>query len=381
MFLSFDKPFTLDRIVRIFIVLVLIFCFILLVRYLSDVLIPLAIAIMLAYIFDPVVDLVQKVIKPRAPAVIITILMVGVIITGMGFLIIPLMIKEIVHLGELLGNLINSPVSKDDGSFAQQIWLFIMQFIDTQQIKNILSEDQLYSIGKSIAEKMLPGVWGVIQGALSFLSGIFMFTIVIMYMIFLLIGYDKYRAGWKKLVPINYRENLFEFIYEFKMIMNKYFRGQALIALIQGIIFAISFSIVGIPMSIFLGLFLALLNMIPYMQILGVIPAFLLAIVHALDTGQNVWTILIIVSAIFLLTQAFQDYFLTPKILGKVTGLNPVLIILSIFTWGKLFGFLGLIIALPLTFLILSYYRRTLVAYNKRYLHEHMGKMHHGDSE
>jgi predicted PurR-regulated permease PerM len=352
-----------------------------LVRYLSDVLIPFAIAVVLAYIFDPVVNLIQKIIKPRAPAVIITILLVALILTAIGFLIIPLMYKEIVHLGEMLSNLINSPAAKDEGTFANRVWLFLMQFIDVQQIKKFFSEEQLYSIGKTLAEKMLPGIWGVIQGTLSFLSGIFIFTIVIMYMIFLLIGYDKYRAGWKKLIPINYRDDVFEFVYEFKMIMNKYFRGQALIALIQGIIFAISFSIVGIPMSIFLGLLLALLNMIPYMQILGIIPTFLLAIVHALDTGQNIWTVLIIVSAIFIATQALQDYFLTPKILGKVTGLNPVLIILSIFTWGKLFGFLGLIIALPLTYLILSYYRRSLVDYNKHYLEEHLGEKHRGDSE
>lgn len=381
MFLNFEKPFTFDRVFRILIVLVLLLGSIMLIRYLSDVLIPFAIAVVLAYIFDPVVDLVQKVIKPRAPAVIFTILMIALIITSIGFLIIPLMYNEIVHLGELLANLMNSPASKDDNSFAHKLWLFFMQFIDAEQIKKIFSQEQLYSIGKSIAEKMLPGILGVIQGALSILSGLFIFTIVIMYMIFLLIGYDKYRAGWKKLIPINYRENVFEFVSEFKNIMNKYFRGQALIALIQGIIFTISFSILGIPMSIFLGLFLTLLNMIPYTQILGVIPTFLLAAVHALDTGQNIWTVLIIVSIIFIFTQALQDYFLTPKILGKVTGLNPVLIILSIFTWSKLFGFLGLIIALPITFLILSYYRRMLVTYNKHYLHEHKAELHHNDSE
>jgi predicted PurR-regulated permease PerM len=381
MIFNSDKPYTLDRIFRTIIALAVIISIIFLIRYLSDILIPLAVAIMLAYIFDPVVDLVQKIIKPRAPAVIITILLIVALLTLIGFLIIPIMFREIVHLGEMLSNLVNSSASKEDGSFAHNVWAMILQFVDVKQIQKMFSEEQLYSIGKSILEKMLPGIWGFVHGTISFISGIFIFTIVIMYMIFLLIGFDKYRAGWKKLVPLKYRENVFDFVNEFKTIMNKYFRGQALIALIQGVIFAIAFSIVGIPMSIFLGIFLALLNMVPYMQILGVIPTFLLAIVHALDTGQNIWSILIIVSAIFLITQALQDYFLTPKILGKVTGLNPVLIILSILTWSKIFGFLGLIIALPLTYLILSYYRRLLVSYNKQYFHEHREEMHHGDSE
>jgi predicted PurR-regulated permease PerM len=381
MFLNIDKPFTVDRIVRIIITLSIIIGLVLFIRYLSDILIPFAIAVMLAYIFNPVVYLVQKLIKPRAPAVIITLILIAIIVTGLGFLIIPLMYKELVHLGELLTNLVNSSAAKEEGSFAHSIWAFIMQFIDVKHIQSLFSQEQLYSIGKSLLEKMLPGIWGVIQGTVSFISGIFMITIVFMYMIFLLIGFDKYRAGWKKLIPINYRDNVFDFVNEFKYIMNKYFRGQAIIALIQGIIFGIAFSIVGIPMSIFLGIFLAFLNMIPYMQFLGAIPAFLFAIVHALDTGQNIWTTMIIVSAIFLITQAIQDYILTPKILGKVTGLNPVLIILSIFTWSKIFGFLGLIIALPLTYLILSYYRRMLVAYNKQYLHEHRKEMHHHDSE
>jgi predicted PurR-regulated permease PerM len=381
MFLQFDKPFTFDRIIRILIILVLFFCTILLIRYLSDVLIPFAVAVLLAYIFDPVVDLVQKVIKPRTPAVVITILFIALIITGISLLIIPLMFNEIVRLGEILSNLVNSPASRDEDSLAYKIWLIIIQFIDEKQLQNLFNEEQLYNIGKSVAEKMLPGIWGVIQGALSFLSGIIIFTIVIMYTIFLLIGYDKYNSAVKNMIPIKFKDNIIEFVHEFKSIMNKYFRGQALIALIQGTILAISFSIVGLPMSIFLGLFIGLLNMIPYMQILGIIPTYLIGTIYALDSGNSIWTILIIISLIFVATQLLQDYFLTPKILGKVTGLNPVLIILSIFTWGKLLGFLGLILALPLTYLIISYYRRMLVEYNKRYLNELNEEMHQHDSE
>ena len=113
-------------------------------------------------------------------------------------------------------------------------------------------------------------------------------------------------------------------------------------------------------MAILLGLFIGLLNMVPYLQIIGLIPAFLLALVHALDTGGSLWTMLALTGLVFVVAQIIQDAILTPRIMGKEMGLSPAMILLSLSIWGKLLGIFGLIIALPMTCLLVAYYRRFL---------------------
>ena len=113
-------------------------------------------------------------------------------------------------------------------------------------------------------------------------------------------------------------------------------------------------------MAILLGLFIGLLNMVPYLQMIGIIPAVLLALVHALETGTNFWMVLGLTGLVFAVAQIVQDAFLVPKIMGDVTGLSPAAILLSLSIWGKLLGIFGLLIALPMTCLLLAYYQRLL---------------------
>ena len=120
-------------------------------------------------------------------------------------------------------------------------------------------------------------------------------------------------------------------------------------------------------MAIGLGLFIGLLNMVPYLQTLGFIPCIILALVKSADTGQNFWLIMLSVLIVFAVVQLIQDGFLTPKIMGHVTGLNAAIILLSLSIWGSLLGMLGMIIALPLTTLLLSYYQRYIIQREKVY--------------
>ena len=140
--------------------------------------------------------------------------------------------------------------------------------------------------------------------------------------------------------------------------MNRYFRGQALVAFCVGVLFSIGFLIIDFPLAIGLGMFIGLLNMVPYLQIIGFIPTILLALLKAADTGQNFWWVLGLALLVFCIVQLIQDTILVPKIMGKITGLNPAIILLSLSVWGSLMGMLGMIIALPCTTLLLSYYQR-----------------------
>ena len=177
----------------------------------------------------------------------------------------------------------------------------------------------------------------------------------------LLLDYETVRA-WKNLVPSPHRDSIVGFVDDFESAMSNYFRGQAAVASICGVLFALGFVLVGLPLGILLGLFVGLLNMIPYLQIIGLIPAGLLALMHAVQSGTNIWMVLGLTGLVFVVVQIIQDVILVPRIMGKVTGLNPAMMMLALSIWGKLLGLLGMIIALPLTCLLLVYYRRLINA-------------------
>jgi predicted PurR-regulated permease PerM len=101
--------------------------------------------------------------------------------------------------------------------------------------------------------------------------------------------------------------------------------------------------------------------MVPYLQLVGFIPTILLAVVKAADTGESFWLIMLSALIVFAVVQTIQDTILTPKIMGHVTGLNPAIILLSLSIWGSLLGILGMVIALPLTTLLITYYQRYVI--------------------
>ena len=183
-----------------------------------------------------------------------------------------------------------------------------------------------------------------------------------------MLDYEVIAEGWLHLLPNKYRTFASNLVHDVQDGMNRYFRGQALVAFCVGILFSIGFLIIDFPMAIALGLFIGALNMVPYLQIIGFFPTVLLAILKAADTGENFWIIIacalaayIINGNRFYIVQIIQDTFLVPKIMGKITGLNPAIILLSLSIWGSLMGMLGMIIALPLTTLMLSYYQRFII--------------------
>lgn len=138
--------------------------------------------------------------------------------------------------------------------------------------------------------------------------------------------------------------------------MSRYFRGQAMVSLLVGIVFAIEFSIIGLPMAIVFGMFIGVLNMVPYLQLISFPVAAFLCLVASVDSGASFWSLFGWTFAAYCICQVIQDLIFIPSIMKQQMGLNPAIIFLSLSIWGYVLGFVGLIIALPLTTLIISYY-------------------------
>ena len=356
------KEYNLDRVVRILFSAAVVLGLIWLTGYLSDVLIPFAVALLLAYLLNPLVLLVQRKIRNRSAAVLLSLGAVAAVAVILGLLVIPLIMKEISHMGTIVSQTLGDATLAERAAkiLPSGLWQRIQGYLATEEVQRFFKSRDFWQILVQGARKILPGAWGVVTGATSFLLGIVGLAVIILYLIFVLLDYERIRQGWRNLVPPAYRDSVAEFVSEFEMAMTRYFRGQALVSAIGAVLSCIGFVLIGLPMGILLGLLMGLLNMVPYLQALAIIPAFLLAIFKALETGSSPWMTLGLTALVLAVVQIIQDWFVAPKIMGKVTGLNPALMLLSLSVWGKLLGFLGLIIALPMTCLILAYYRRLL---------------------
>ncbi|KPJ78557.1 MAG: hypothetical protein AMJ54_02740 [Deltaproteobacteria bacterium SG8_13] len=364
MVLSNDKPYTFDRVVRILIGVGFLAGLVWLMGYLSDVLIPFAVAFLLAYLINPLVVLIQRKIPNRTVAVLLGLLIVVIVFAALVAVVVPMVVKEMVDMGRLLSAL------AEDSDLARRaatmlpadLWQTIKDYAARPEVRDLFNSASFWKNVQAAAGKVLPGVWGLVTGTATVIMSIVGLAVVGLYLIFLLFDYQKFSRGWKGLIPEPYREPFVDFVDDFESAMNNYFRGQAAVASICGVLFAVGFAVIGLPLGILLGLLMGLLNMVPYLQIIGFIPAALLAVFHALEAGMSVWAVLGLTALVIAVVQIVQDAILVPKIMGKVTGLNPAMIMLSLSIWGKLLGLLGLIIALPMTYLLLAYYRRFLAA-------------------
>ena len=290
-------------------------------------------------------------LKNRILCIVITLLLILAFIAGIVYLIIPPIISEFMKFRSVTAEFI-----QDNGgtSMAFAIEKFLERHIDQNVILQLLHE-------KNVMEAMRVAVnqlWSLVSQTVDIVFALIGFCIVILYLFFILMDYEELSDGWIKLVPKRNRKVAAKLVEDVQHGMNSYFRGQALVAFLVGILFSIGFLIIDFPLAIGLGLFIGFLNLVPYLQAVGFIPTILLAWLKANDTGESFWFILLTAIIVFIVVQSIQDAILVPKIMGKLMGLNPAVILLSLSVWGSLMGMIGLIIALPLTTLILSYYRQ-----------------------
>lgn len=348
------KTFTFDRVVRILISIVIMIAAYLLIQRLSSVLIPFLVAWLIAYLLYPIVTFIQYKcrVKSRILSIIITVLLIVGIIVGGGYLIIPPIIEEMTHVKDIVVEYFSTDSTV--ASVSGEVQNYIKRNIDINELTKALTVQDV----SQFVEEKVPQFFSFISSSVSAIVGFIASLIAIIYLFFILVDYELMAEGLFKMVPKGKRNIVHDIMLDLQKGMNGYFRGQAIIAMCVGILFSIGFLIIGLPLAIPLGLFIGFLNLVPYLQVIGFIPTIILALLKAYDTGQSFWGILLSALIVFAVVQAIQDWVLTPRIMGKVTGLNAAVILLSLSIWGSLLGFVGLIVALPLTTLIVSYYKR-----------------------
>ena len=360
--MSPHTPFTLDRVVRMVIAICLFLGILWLINTLKAVLLPFCVACLLAYMCEPFVQYNRRLLhlKGRTVAIFVTLFELIFFLAVLCYFLVPMVITEMEQVGTVLHRYATEELNIS--VLPQDIQQFVRRNIDLRAVSNLLSKQEWLSI----IEESLSTTWSIISGSISLLLGVISWFIVILYVVFIMIDYDKLSSGFKNMVPPKYRHISNKIGRDIKHSMNHYFRGQALVSFIVGILFCIGFLIIGLPMAIVLGLFIGLLNMVPYLQLISILPAAILCLVYTASGQGDFWSIAAGTTAVYCIVQVIQDFILTPKIMGKAMGLNPAIILLSLSVWGTLLGLIGMIIALPLTTLLLSYYNNYIIHPNER---------------
>ena len=351
------KKITFDSFIRSIMAVIIVVGIVMLLNRLSSVLLPFFLAWLISYLLFPLVKFFQYRchLRFRIVGIFATFLVVAIVVAGLLMLMIPPMVEE----GARVKDLLIAYVSHDAlmSNIPNMIEDFIHDHFTTEDIKALITQEGFIDTIK----QTIPRIWNVLSQSVNILSSVFTLTMVLLYTLFILLDYEQFSTGWILMFPKRYRNLATQVVGDIEQGMNKYFRGQGIVAFCVGVLFSIGFLIIDFPMAIGLGMFIGLLNMVPYLQLLGFIPTIILAIVKAADTGQNFWFIMLAALIVFAVVQAIQDTILTPKIMGKVMGLNSAIILLSLSIWGALLGILGMIIALPMTTLLITYYQKYIV--------------------
>ena len=347
-----EKEITFDRFVRILGIVLLVGGVMYTMNFLSSVLLPFFVAWLLAYLMYPIVKFVQyKLHVPtRALSIIVALVFVFAVIGGVFYLIIPPMIDQFEKLGDIVMQYVKQGTNGESFQAVVQQWLHD----NRQAIEQVFKRKDVSDAIKSA----MPKLFSVLGQTANVILSIVASLITLLYMFFILLDYEYLSSSWIKIFPKKVRPFWQSLMKDVERELNSYIRGQSLVALIMGILFCIGFTIIDFPMAIGLGILIGIMDLVPYLHTFALIPTAFLALLKAADTGQNFWVILASAVAVFCIVQVIIDMVVTPKVMGKAMGLNPAILLLALSVWGTLLGFIGLIIALPLTTILIAYYQR-----------------------
>ena len=347
-----QKEITFSTFIRWTGIILLVVAVLCTLNYLSDVLIPFFVAWLLAYLLYPIVKFIENRlhIRFRPVSIILTLLFVGTILGLIGYLIVPPMIEQFQRLYDILIHWVRETTHTNNLS----AWLSEKVLENQEQITAFFKSRDFTNVLKTSAPKLFSFVGQTASVLISIVASM----ITLLYMFFILLDYESLTQNWIRIFPKKVRPFWHDLAKDVERELNNYIRGQGGVALCMGIMFCIVFTIIDFPMAIGLGILIGIMDLIPYLHTFALIPTAFLAMLKAADTGQSFWLVFGMAFAVFAVVQIITDMIVTPKIMGKAMGLNPAILLLSLSVWGSVLGFIGLIIALPLTTLIIAYWQR-----------------------
>ncbi len=331
-----------------------------LMYYLKSIFIPLLAAFFLAYILDPLVTKLDKPFLPRALiAGLVVIIIIFILILLLTF-ILPELFEQIIAFFnnipmylEKLSDLIEPLIKRFEADYPVELEK-LSSSLNTE-IENKLPD---------IASTMSNFVLNMFSNVLNFVLSIIKLILVPIFTFFLLKDFPEIRKTIKEYLPFKYRSQIIDIIREIDAVLGQYLRGQLLICFVIGVYYTTGFILIGVPFGYLLGIMIGLVNFVPYLGIfVGVIPALLLTFLE-----YGTFSKILLIALLYIAQQIWDGMFFTPKILGDKVGLHPVVILLSLMIFGKLFGIFGILVAVPVAAVSKVFIKRILKSYKTKYV-------------
>lgn len=318
---------------------------------------PLVLGLTIAYLFDPAVTWFQDKGRSRVFGVIVLTLVLLLVLVAFFLYLVPAMGEQFQRLGERL------PVYREKLSQQFQPWMDRLQARYPERLDQLKQqaltwlEENLPDLASSVGQRLKQAFGSLLQFLLFLLNLIF----VPVFAFYLLVDFPKIKRGARELIPLPYRDRVLDRVREVDQAVAGFVRGQLTIALILAAINSVGLVLIGVPLGLVIGMVAGLANMIPYMAlVVGLVPALLLSWVE-----HQSWVRLLLVVAVFSGAQLLEGTFLSPRVLGKSVNLHPVWVLLAVIAGGSLFGFIGMLIAVPVAAVIQVFVRHWLKLYRE----------------
>jgi predicted PurR-regulated permease PerM len=308
--------------------------FVFLLWLLGDVLLPFVVGGAIAYFIDPVADRLEDWGLSRAAATAVITVVAVILFVVMALLVIPTLIAQSVQLANLMPQLM------------QDLQSFLTNRFPSLLIEDSTMRQTLSSIGETI-RSWAPRLFDTIIGsALSLLNVALLVVIVPVVAVYLLLDWDNMIARIDALLPRDHAPVIRRLAGEIDKTLSAFIRGMGTVCLILGTYYAVALMIVGLQFGLVVGFVAGLVTFIPY---LGAIIGGVLAIGLALFQFWGEWHLIGAVAVIFVVGQMVEGNVLTPKLVGESVGLHPVWLLLALSVFGTLFGFVGMLVAVPVS--------------------------------
>lgn len=323
---------------------------------LRDPLTPFAVALALAYFLNPLVNGMERVfaralgrapaaardrVDPRMVAVGLLSITVLMIVVAVVLVVVPQVYQQVSDTVAKLPEYVNRLRARLEPAY-QRLHLRYPEQVDAAQ-------ERLQATVRNALPGVLTPVTRAIARAfssvLSFVLTVLNLVIIPVFAVYLLYDMNRIREGIKDLVPLRSRPYVYSRLGQVDRLLSAFARGQITVALILGSFYAIALTACGVPVGLLVGFVVGLFNLIPFMStILGLPLALLLSWIDDQSLPR-----LVAVTAVFAFGQFVEGNFITPRIVGQSLGLHAVVIMLAVLVGGSLFGFIGMLLAVPVT--------------------------------
>lgn len=300
---------------------------------LGDVILPFVLGGAIAYFLDPVADRIERLGASRGVATAIITIVATLVFILMALLVIPTLVQQAIALFNTAPQL------------AQDLQAFLTERFPSLVDADSTLRKSLLAVGEKVQDRGGELLEAVLSSAASIINIVLLFVIVPVVAVYLLYDWDRMVARIDALLPRDHAPVIRQLAGEIDTVLASFIRGMGTVSLILGTYYAVALMVVGLQFGLVVGFVAGALTFIPYV---GAILGGALAIGLGLFQFWGEWITIGLVAAIFVAGQVAEGNVLTPKLVGGSVGLHPVWLIFALSVFGTLFGFVGMLVAVPL---------------------------------